>query len=92
MQHFRVCRCRPGVRTGTTIGKRGNYPIGIVNDTVRIPRPSRLSVVIRPIFMQQEEKRDVIGLNKAVALELYKRAAETNPTIAFWNVEKTQGD
>jgi WD40 repeat protein/uncharacterized caspase-like protein len=71
---------------------RGNYPIGIVNDTVRIPRPSRLSVVIRPIFMQLEKKRDVIGLNKAVALELDKRAAETNPTIAFWNVEETQGD
>jgi len=39
-----------------------------------------------------EKKRDVIGLNKAVALELDKRAAETNPTSAFWNVEETQSD
>lgn len=71
---------------------RGNYPIGMVNDTVRIPRPSRLSVVIRPVLVHAEKKRDVIGLSKTVALELDKRAAEPNPPIAFWDVDETEGD
>ncbi len=71
---------------------RGNYPIGMVNDTVKISMPSPLPVFVRSNIVDSRKKRDALGIGKAVNRELDRIAAEKNPALAYWDVEDTSGD
>ena len=71
--------------------KAESYPIGIIDENVKIKLPIERPVFVRANFIYSRKAKDLLELSPLFNAELERVSAEKNASLVFWDVASYAG-
>ena len=71
--------------------KAESYPIGRINENVKIKMPTERSVFVLANFIYSRKAKDLLELSPLFNAELERVSAEKNASLVFWDVASYSG-